>query len=238
MISSSTILRVICCLGLVLTVSFAGVHLIPVETTSEDTMTVEYWVDGAVVSLEVPSGDVPSILPRFGTPTAIFRFVTPDDPSVRQLADFFQDRLSELTEKQRADVVLWYVGDMIDYKADEGPMDSWQFPCETLRKGAGDCEDRALLLVSVYLAMGYDAILVSEPNHMSAAVALSSGSGQTVMHEGRTYYTADPGHSYTGGSEPSVLITYEGAYDNIQILMVDLFSILSAVMVLFAVRPD
>jgi len=47
-----------------------------------------------------------------------------------------------------------------------------KYPIETLAEGSGDCEDRALLLVSLLRASGIDAAVVVFPDHMGAAVRL------------------------------------------------------------------
>lgn len=70
-------------------------------------------------------------------------FITPAEPLVSELAvtlyrggNFVQDAQD-------------FVHNTVRYKHDRHGGDNWQFPIDTLERGAGDCEDASLLLVSL-----------------------------------------------------------------------------------------
>ncbi len=79
--------------------------------------------------------------------------------------------------------------------------DYWQTPYQTLRLGTGDCEDMVVLYVSICEALGYDAVLVSQKGHVSAAVLVEPlASDFTVSFDGRTYVTAETTNASSLGS--------------------------------------
>ncbi len=69
--------------------------------------------------------------------------------------------------------------------------DGWdypKYPIETLFEQGGDCEDVAALLVVLLTTFGFDAVLVSLPGHMAAAVECSYGKcGSGYYHNGKRY---------------------------------------------------
>lgn len=67
-------------------------------------------------------------------------------------ADTVRDLASRLKTPEKA---YYFVRDKIKYVKD--PYDVWQTPEYTLKKMSGDCEDKANLLASILIAMGYDA---------------------------------------------------------------------------------
>lgn len=110
-----------------------------------------------------------------------------------------------LTNLQRAMVVLSFVQDAIDYDSDlnlYGTEEFWATPSESLFLGYGDCEDGAILFVSIASAMGMDCGFVTFDSdhagtkgtgHMSIAVALADGENisgtntATFIVDGVTY---------------------------------------------------
>ena len=92
-----------------------------------------------------------------------------------------------LTNLQRAMVVLAFVQDAIDYETDKNLYNQeefWATPMESLFLGYGDCEDGAILFVSIASAMGIDCGFVTFASdhagtegsgHMSIAIALDDG---------------------------------------------------------------
>ena len=99
--------------------------------------------------------------------------VTPDDKYVRMIAN----RICELTEgysyERRATVALNFVQTAIQYESDI-LLYGWDgfisLPIETLYLGKGDCEDTSILLMSIYLVLGYDAVLLDYPEHVAVGV--------------------------------------------------------------------
>lgn len=188
-----------------------------------ETETVVY--DGhAPVTVEVPtSADVPC---RYGAYVWLGSFVTPDDPAVVTVAEAVRER-AERGSLSPAYHALRWVQSNISYVEDieaHGEEDWWQLPCETLRLGAGDCEDQSLLLVSILKALGYDAVLVIAPGHVGAAVLTGSTAGNVIEYDGELYQTAEPtGRSGLGGTEYDVIfIVPEGiGRDYVWLLAVD-----------------
>lgn len=76
------------------------------------------------------------------------------------------------------EIAVW-IWDNIPYKTDgdDGRVDSWQTPEETLTKGTGDCEDRALLAMFLLKRIGINTalmIVVETPNTNHAVVKIDS----------------------------------------------------------------
>lgn len=92
-------------------------------------------------------------------------FITPDDPEVSAIVQEITSKYSEgELWKAYAAMFQWIMGN-IKYSADspipllpesingtlEWRGDFWRLPAETIRDGAGDCEDAAVLLTSMLL---------------------------------------------------------------------------------------
>jgi len=92
-------------------------------------------------------------------PKQMMAFITPDDPMV-QLAmdDILKQRMQVFFTdfEELRDWVSWHITYVSDQQA-HGTPDYWQLPAETLRLGAGDCEDFAILLCSLLRAAGAPA---------------------------------------------------------------------------------
>lgn len=92
----------------------------------------------------------------------------------------------------------------IPYQSDYdlwGTSDYWATPTETLYLKAGDCEDRAILAVSIFIAMGLDGALLDYEHHIAPA----------IRYPGETEYrSADFYYEY-----PSVDLCYKGEYPKI-----------------------
>ena len=157
------------------------------------------------VTVDVPADNIWPTLPKLFTPM-LERYVMPDDPAVRQVADALNEHAQkwDYSERRLAEVAKKWVYSNIRYVLDSeahGWDDYWQTPYETLRLGTGDCEDMAVLYVSICEALGYDTVLVSETNHVSAAVLVDPQvSDSTVSFGGRTYVTAEATNASSLGS--------------------------------------
>lgn len=62
-----------------------------------------------------------------------------------------------------------------------------KYPIETLYEKKGDCEDSAILLVSLLKTFGFDAVLIKIPKHMAVAVALPNWKGSHYKLDGKKY---------------------------------------------------
>ena len=66
------------------------------------------------------------------------------------------DQVKELAKRFMSPSRAYYfVRDEIEY-VDE-PRDTWRKPADTLEEMRGDCDDKAILLASLLIAMGFDA---------------------------------------------------------------------------------
>lgn len=119
---------------------------------------------------------------RIPSPVALLT----DDGVVADIVEQLQPYAEGLTNLQKAMVVLAFVQDAIDYETDWNLYDHeefWATPMESLFLGYGDCEDGAILFVSIASAMGIDCGFVTFDSdrygtdgtgHMSIAIALEN----------------------------------------------------------------
>lgn len=73
---------------------------------------------------------------------------------------------------QMAEYLTTFVQQTIKYQSDPY-NDGWdypKYPIETLMEKAGDCEDSAVLLVSLLKTFGFDAVLISLPRHFAVGI--------------------------------------------------------------------
>lgn len=159
---------------------------------------------GYEVELDSHDPVLPQI--RLGLRVHAYRFVEPDD-CIRDLAE----RIRTDTGLEGAELVerfQMYVHDSIRYVTDlesHGKAEWWQYPCETLALGTGDCEDKAFLFISLCRASGFECIIVAEPGHVSAGVLLDCPGKNTVTYDGKRYVVADPTtRTDLGRSSPDV----------------------------------
>jgi len=113
-------------------------------------------------STDTTAISINAILPRswsvlIDAPELCKLFVTPNDPIVRNTLNRILQAKGILATDY--DVIKDWVASNIQYAFDSEVHggEYWQLPRETLQRGTGDCEDYAILLVSLYRAVGYDA---------------------------------------------------------------------------------
>jgi len=114
-------------------------------------------------------------------------YVTPNDKIVRETLDEISRAYPKVPMWMAIkDWVLRNVQYRSDYQA-YGVKDFWNLPRETIRLGAGDCEDLSLLLCSLYRAAGYSqddtyVILASkgETGHAWTEVRVSGSGWQRI----------------------------------------------------------
>jgi len=142
-------------------------------------------------------------------------FITPDDPEVSTIVQEITSKYSEVELwKAYAAMFQWIIGN-IKYSVDS-PMpllpesingtlewrgDFWRLPAETIRDGAGDCEDTAVLLTSMLLNFNqrkYPAWVVgvrtfaSKPRaHIAVAIPIADNR-LTIFDTAGRYYTPFP----------------------------------------------
>lgn len=111
-------------------------------------------------------------------------YIEPDDKYVQMVAKELRSQIDsrehDYTEAQIASVALMFVRSAVTYQYDEnqyGWEEYYAFPMETLYTCRGDCEDVAILYVSIARAMGIDAVLVHFPHHVAGGVKLADWKG-------------------------------------------------------------
>lgn len=62
-----------------------------------------------------------------------------------------------------------------------------KYPIETLYEKKGDCEDSAILLISLLKKFGFDAVLLQLPKHMAVGAAVPNWRGTHYNFEGKKY---------------------------------------------------
>ncbi|MBR6038671.1 MAG: hypothetical protein IKP53_08140 [Candidatus Methanomethylophilaceae archaeon] len=110
--------------------------------------------------------------------------IDPDDPYVRTAAAHILSETEGYPDDARKLAALRFVGSAVEYAEDEelfGRNEFWAAPAQTLYLHRGDCEDSSVLLCSILLAMGYDAILLDFPVHI--AVGVESGAEADLAWE-------------------------------------------------------
>lgn len=213
-----------------------------------ETETMDFRYKENTVSVDIPSDSyekytsIPILHQGFSP--FMYKMVTPEDATVKQMADSLSMITSNMSDHDTAEYVLKFVNSIIHYRSDmsvHGRGEYWQFPIETLYLGTGDCEDFAILYVSLMQAMGFETLLVMEPEHVSTAVLVDAEVGETtVEYHGKIFVTADPTNGRgLGYYEPVVnLLTPSDGMGTLTyaILLVDII-ILSSTM-LYILNPN
>jgi PKD repeat protein len=120
-----------------------------------------------------------------------------DDPTLEDLADLLWAR-ADGSALGYAETALAFVQGAIDYRADPSNIEWPLYPVETLVDGEGDCEDTAILYVSLLKARSVSSQLAfvdtdgdGSPDHVLVLVAVPSSfsrPGATVFDLGGTEY--------------------------------------------------
>lgn len=99
--------------------------------------------------------------------------VDPGDPYVQKIAEHILGEAGDPSDSDKATLALNFVQTAIRYVSDEtnyGCDEFWASPAETLYLHGGDCEDKAVLLCSIFGAMGLEWVLLDYPSHVAAGV--------------------------------------------------------------------
>jgi hypothetical protein len=173
---------------------------------------------------------------RFGNDYQIYKFVTPNDAEISDIADQLKDLSSGMNDVEISNFVNKFVSKLVTYVSDDeshGMVDYYQFPYETVFLRTGDCEDFSLLYASIMESMGYDCVLVCSSNHVMVGVAVN-GYGNYVTHHGRDYYLMETtSQSHLG--DASVEVKYILYADGPSVLSYAFLLITYAVISLLAV---
>lgn len=112
---------------------------------------------------------------RFGNlyVQAPYGLIEPDNPYVVEIGQGIMEGCDN--DYELATACLNWVQVNIEYAHDDeiyGCREFWATPTETLYLGAGDCEDTSVLLASLLLSVGLDAVLLEYVGHTAVGVYL------------------------------------------------------------------
>jgi predicted transglutaminase-like cysteine proteinase len=102
-------------------------------------------------------------------------YVTPNDPTVKSMAESIATNPLIPNWMEIRD----WVSNQITYRYDSdvhGTPEYWQLPRETVSMKTGDCEDYAILAVSLLRAAGW------KPNDVYVVTGTATENGQTIGH--------------------------------------------------------
>lgn len=189
------------CFGVILAmVILSAIFIIAphVPSFNDDTESVEFRMGDDFVDVDIRMGDLDGYIGgiyRVGTAYMFSNmYVTPNDPTVDKVYALLNERMSGMTDYDKADYLLKFVQDNVRYVDDESAYHIWdyvQMPAETLYMGYGDCEDMAFLLYTLYLKAGLDAVVYVEPSHVSVGVNVPCNKSNYLTVDGKRYYSAE-----------------------------------------------
>ncbi len=126
--------------------------------------------------LTYKTDDIERDLGTLGSAEHDLTFITYDDKYVRQIAEYITEATKGLDSMTRANVLLRFTQEAIEYKYDTesaGQEEYWKYPLETLYDMNGDCEDTSILFCAVGKAMGYNTALMIFSGHATGAIDMT-----------------------------------------------------------------
>jgi tetratricopeptide (TPR) repeat protein len=125
------------------------------------------------------------------TPESVAAFVTPQEANVRSLARkaLRAETKTKLPEAVQHAVSVWHAMSQQEFSyvkdasvpARTRVLDHVQYPRDTLRQRAGDCDDLSALYASMLEAVGVETAVVLTPGHI--LVAFSPGATRQTVHQ-------------------------------------------------------
>lgn len=131
----------------------------------------------------------------------------PGYPYLSQLAEQLKADADQLsyTGWELANYLTAFVQQNIVYTKDpfNNGLDYPKFPIETLFEKQGDCEDSAILLVTLLKLFGFDALLIQIPGHMAVGITCENCNSY-YNYEGKKYaYIETTNPNWKIGNMPS-----------------------------------
>lgn len=115
--------------------------------------------------------------------------VDPLDPSVRELASSLAKKYPGEYNIYQVCAIFDHIKENIQYVSDPRGTDQWSAPGETLKIGAGDCDDYAILLASMIESIGGTTRIYMTDTHAFATVYIGSGgSAENIVKAISSYY--------------------------------------------------
>lgn len=156
------------------------------DTYVIDTKEVEWSYGLDTFTIEVPDNYIQIPTVRAGFPTRLNTFVD-DSPAVERIAKYVNGVTWNTSISHKTYVLSKILSSNLTYEEDD--WEHWKRPWETIRDGKGDCEDYAILAVSVLTAMHIDSIFVVEKDHVLVGVKTNKvvGLGNGIEYHGKFY---------------------------------------------------
>ncbi|MBI5001522.1 MAG: hypothetical protein HZB92_08390 [Euryarchaeota archaeon] len=149
------------------------------------------WIDFEAGSMDIAPLGTPS---HYETSNNYYTYydkanslLQPESPGVIAALSAATSNFSAGYTYQKLSAVFDYVSEHVKYLREPEGQDYWQTPDETLSLGTGDCEDYALLLDSMVMAMDGSARLYLLDSHAFAAFWVGEGPDGAVPSI-RAYY--------------------------------------------------
>lgn len=161
----------------------------PLMVSGTEEITTETEWGELEVEIPISQLSVPTI--RSGIPITSMVYIM-DDPATKQIAEYLTDKTDGWSKMYKVQAVTQYVNDNVTYLPEK--VDHWQLPYETIKKGTGDCDDFALLTVSILLNMGFNAVLFVGDLHCSVGVYTGTVDGYGLEYDGKFYNNVEPQH--------------------------------------------
>lgn len=182
------------CLGAVLIAFLVLNYFAPYEMGQESESRTFYLLDEGV-KFDVDFTEIRHYNDPFRNSLLLShgKFMTTNDPVVTKIIGELSPYLDGKDDRGKADVLRDFVQTNISYSYDHekhGTTEWIQYPSETVLSGSGDCEDSAILLCTLYRAIGLDTILIHTGDHVFSAVNVVAD-GEKVSLLGKTYVTVE-----------------------------------------------
>ncbi len=115
--------------------------------------------------------------------------VDPLDPTVRELATGLAIKYPGEYNIYQVCAIFDYIKENIQYVSDPRGVDQWSAPDSTLKIGAGDCDDYAIVLASMVESIGGTTRIHMTDTHAFATVYIGSGeSAENIVKAISSYY--------------------------------------------------
>lgn len=138
----------------------------------DSTEELEVVYNGETFEVDIPKEYNMVRTLKMGLPFRNSVFIE-SDYATEQIAEFLTPRLEGESDLWKAYKVSSFVNQNVTYRADA--IDQWKLPWETLRDGYGDCEDMAVLGLSILRNMDVESYMAVELGHVLAAIPDSNG---------------------------------------------------------------
>lgn len=153
-------------------------------------ITPEHTTD--TIYMDITEDDYTSSMHRFGIRHGVFAInmlpneLVGEDKVIKTVGDHLMAKYSD--DYSRANAANTFCQTAITYASDDvvyGAGDYWARPLETVYNGKGDCEDVAVLFVSLCRYMGIPTVFLGSDEHTGAAVRSDNGVSYYIFNDER-----------------------------------------------------